>query len=806
MADNKLQLIIEAYDRTKAAFSSVDKAVKGLETGTQKASASGISVLGRLKESWMGLSATAVAAWMAIQKAMNYMELGARALQAEDAFAKTTQSMDVNASEMLEDMKKASAKTIDESHLMQKAIKAMAQDVDPAKIPALFDAARVGAVKAGEDITNVADSIIDAIANQMPRGLRRFGLVTKDEFNAFNKAVAAGAENLNILDIVLANANIQAAKMGVSAFNAAIALQQFNAQVDELKETLGKVLIKVTQVFIGELQFIEGAALGASGSIFRLIQAIQEYNAVHALTPARRTEYAKSAEEWRINADAAEQSAAELYRKAEGNITGKGVAGQVKTQAELDAIARKAQADKAKILADWKKEATRPQARALAKQELSQFTEDENAKLAILKETNKAKLIENETLFKEGVITEQRYLAIKKEFAAQDFENEKITLENIKKATIDAYAKMAGTFTATQGAERNVAIAEGIVAQKKLQGEIDLKNAQLQTNINEGTLDQLLLTQQIAKAKREGELSVLEAQAGLEKEINAIKVQRGEITQEKAAYEEYQWQLKILTLKKETLQIDLRTAPDAEKVKIQAEISALNKLLNDTFIGAEKARISELKSTYLGSLKLSLEETGAELVMMYDNVKAAVENAFKGMTDALTDFVMTGKLNFTDLANSIIRDMVRIMIQASITKPLATAAGIGMESAMVAIGSSVLGYHAGGMGSEPTFFRIMASPDLLPRYHKGLGPGERMTITTDDESTMTPGQRRDFYKLASRYGGGPQNIKVEVINESGQKLQATDTQVRFNAQEMIISVVLDGINRNVGGLRTALGG
>ena len=41
------------------------------------------------------------------------------------------------------------------------------------------------------------------------------------------------------------------------------------------------------------------------------------------------------------------------------------------------------------------------------------------------------------------------------------------------------------------------------------------------------------------------------------------------------------------------------------------------------------------------------------------------------MEDALTDFVMTGKLDFNSLANSIIADMVRIAIQQSITKPLA---------------------------------------------------------------------------------------------------------------------------------------
>lgn len=43
------------------------------------------------------------------------------------------------------------------------------------------------------------------------------------------------------------------------------------------------------------------------------------------------------------------------------------------------------------------------------------------------------------------------------------------------------------------------------------------------------------------------------------------------------------------------------------------------------------------------------------------------------MTDALVNFVMTGKLDFRTLANSIISDLIRIQIQRAITLPLANA-------------------------------------------------------------------------------------------------------------------------------------
>lgn len=48
-------------------------------------------------------------------------------------------------------------------------------------------------------------------------------------------------------------------------------------------------------------------------------------------------------------------------------------------------------------------------------------------------------------------------------------------------------------------------------------------------------------------------------------------------------------------------------------------------------------------------------------------------DAFKGMEDALVNFVKTGKLDFKSLADSIITDLIRIQIQNSIMKPLAQA-------------------------------------------------------------------------------------------------------------------------------------
>lgn len=45
--------------------------------------------------------------------------------------------------------------------------------------------------------------------------------------------------------------------------------------------------------------------------------------------------------------------------------------------------------------------------------------------------------------------------------------------------------------------------------------------------------------------------------------------------------------------------------------------------------------------------------------------------SFQGMEEALTDFVTTGKVSFSDFADSVIRDMTRMMVQQNVTGPLA---------------------------------------------------------------------------------------------------------------------------------------
>jgi lambda family phage tail tape measure protein len=100
-----------------------------------------------------------------------------------------------------------------------------------------------------------------------------------------------------------------------------------------------------------------------------------------------------------------------------------------------------------------------------------------------------------------------------------------------------------------------------------------------------------------------------------------------------------------------------------------------NKELTDEFYKWRADMAERYEKPWLAGLKDGLKKASDNIGWTFENVSDTVQAAFSNMTDTLTDFVMTGKASFSDFAESIIRDMLRMQIQASITQPLASGLG-----------------------------------------------------------------------------------------------------------------------------------
>jgi lambda family phage tail tape measure protein len=82
---------------------------------------------------------------------------------------------------------------------------------------------------------------------------------------------------------------------------------------------------------------------------------------------------------------------------------------------------------------------------------------------------------------------------------------------------------------------------------------------------------------------------------------------------------------------------------------------------------------------------------------VFKTAQGIVSKSFKGMEDALVTFVTTGKLSVKSLASSIIADLVRVAVQANITRPLAAMLG-GGGGAAGAAAQGVAGEGGGLLG------------------------------------------------------------------------------------------------------------
>ena len=146
-------------------------------------------------------------------------------------------------------------------------------------------------------------------------------------------------------------------------------------------------------------------------------------------------------------------------------------------------------------------------------------------------------------------------------------------------------------------------------------------------------------------------------------------------------------------------------------------------------------RAKELSDPEAGFAK-GLRAVAEEAEQIGKQMEAATVRAFNGMTDALLGFVMTGKLDFRSLANSIISDLIRIQIQRAITLPLAKAMssffGFADGGVMTAQGPLPLsvplrGYASGGIANSPQL--AVFGEGSRPEAYVPLPDGRTIPVT-----------------------------------------------------------------------------
>lgn len=177
-------------------------------------------------------------------------------------------------------------------------------------------------------------------------------------------------------------------------------------------------------------------------------------------------------------------------------------------------------------------------------------------------------------------------------------------------------------------------------------------------------------------------------------------------------------------------------------------------------------------------------------------------HAFTSMEDALAQFVMTGKLNFSGFANSVMSDIARIYARMAITGLASYFAG-SFGSNMVSgtpytsnatgvttplpealgdafIGGRVTAFANGGIVNRPTLFPMADGMGLMGE----AGAEAVMPLTRDSQGRLG---------VRSANGGGSA-VQVNVVNQAGADgYQATTTQSQDANGKDVITVIVEKV-------------
>jgi lambda family phage tail tape measure protein len=146
------------------------------------------------------------------------------------------------------------------------------------------------------------------------------------------------------------------------------------------------------------------------------------------------------------------------------------------------------------------------------------------------------------------------------------------------------------------------------------------------------------------------------------------------------------------------------------------------------------------------------------------NVAASTEQmftkAFKGMEDGIVDFVRTGTLDFSKLADSIIADLIRISVQQNLMAPLFGGGGGGSGGLFGMLGSFFTGGGGGGGGVDAGTVAEVAT--LFAAQGAAFGAGGVQAYARGGTFTNTVVSQPTMFKHGGGFGvmgeAGPEAI------------------------------------------------
>jgi lambda family phage tail tape measure protein len=169
-----------------------------------------------------------------------------------------------------------------------------------------------------------------------------------------------------------------------------------------------------------------------------------------------------------------------------------------------------------------------------------------------------------------------------------------------------------------------------------------------------------------------------------------------------------------------------------------------------------------------------MESLGEKGTDVFSELKNAVDGWGRDSANAIVDFVMGAKNSFSDLVNSILADIARMLVYQSITQPIAQAVGaffgpVPQANGGVWAGGNLQAFAAGGVVTRPTMFPMAnggtglmgeAGPEAIMPLRRGIDG--KLGITGSSTSVVV-----------NNYGNDKASARESVDSRGNRRIEVT---------------------------------
>ena len=369
----------------------------------------------------------------------------------------------------------------------------------------------------------------------------------------------------------------------------------------------------------------------------------------------------------------------------------------------------------------------------------------------------------------------------------------------IKGAAVDFLAPFVNMYDAVAGGRRGDRFGLG----QTLKGARDWLNAE-PVNIgpsSETTKD----TDAGAVDQARAGASEAAARRALERRQAAAIAARNFTREQRLATEQIEFETRLLGQN----ELAQRIATESHKLDVEVKKRSWEATVEETAALREAAEV--LKGEYAAAITESYEanrrwETGARAAFQNyaedatnaaKQVEGVLTRSLQSSEDAFVKFARTGKLEMSDLFNTIADEALRAFYRMQVAGPISNVLA-GIDFAGLFSGGQT-GYadheaytgggqaafmHTGGIVGEGRDMRVVPAHlfDGARRFHTGgmIGADEVPIVARRGEGVFTPQQMRAL-------GGGAQNVRVEIVNQ-GTPQEVASAQPSFDADGMVVRI------------------